>query len=259
MAKKAKTEVEETVEETPAQELEVAEVKAKAVEAEETPAAVKKVVKAEPVQVAKPIIKKVPHGKKWRVAAEKIDQEKTYSLAEALDLVKATSTTKFDGTVELHAKTSSTTMRGHANLPHGTGKEKRVEIITADNADELIAKMESGWLDFDVLVATPQAMPKLAKLARALGPKGLMPSPKAGTVSDQPEKVAEELKGGKIEYRADKGGALHQAIGKVSWDTAKLTENLETLLKALPMTQIQTLWLTSTMGPSVRLEKPGKK
>ena len=250
MAKKAKTEEEEKVEVAQAVEPEVAAVEPETLEPEEAPPKVKNEA---------PTAKKLPHGKKWRAAAAKIEQDKTYALAEAIDLVKATSTTKFDGTVELHAKTFSTAMRGHVNLPHGTGREKRVEIITGDNAEELIAKMEGGWLDFDVLVATPQAMPKLAKLARVLGPKGLMPSPKSGTVSDQPEKVAEELKGGKIEYRVDKGGALHQAIGKVSWDAAKLAKNLEALLKALPMTQIQTLWLTSTMGPSIKLEKSGKK
>lgn len=199
------------------------------------------------------------HGKKWRQAAAKVDRTKLYPVSEALSLVKETASTNFDGTVELHAKLGSTTLRGMATLPHGTGRDKRVVIFSPDTADELIEKVTAGWTDFDIAIATPAVMPRLAKLAKVLGPKGLMPSPKAGTVSDHPDKVAEELKGGRIEYRADKSGALHQAIGKVSWEVTKLTENLEALLHALPTSQVKTLWLTSTMGPSIRLEKPAAR
>ncbi len=199
------------------------------------------------------------HGKKYRAAAEKVEANQTYAIAEAIALVKVTETTTFDSTVEVHAKLASTSLRSLATLPHGSGKEKNVVIIDEQSADELIAKIEGGWLGFDVLVATPAVMPRLAKLAKVLGPKGLMPSPKAGTVTDNPTKAADELKGGRVELRADKGGALHQAVGKVSWDTEKLTENIVALLQALPISQTKSLWLTTTMGPSIRFARPDAK
>jgi large subunit ribosomal protein L1 len=198
---------------------------------------------------------KFSHGAKYREAAAQIDKNKVYSVDEALELVKKTSYTKFDGSVEVHvnltpAKKNDEAVRGTVTLPHGTGRERRVVIIT----DEMIEKIEKGWMDFDVAVATPDMMPKLAKLAKVLGPKGLMPNPKSGTVTADPAKAAEELKGGRVEFKADSLGNIHQAIGKVSWDVAKLAENLQTFAGALPKGRVRTISLAPTMGPGVKVQ-----
>lgn len=194
------------------------------------------------------------YGKKYRTAAEKIELGKQYGIEDALRLVKETSVTKFDSTVEMHSKINLDNFRSNVHLPHGTGKEKRVKIFAGPELTQMIADVQAGKIDFDVAVATPEAMKEIAKVARVLGPKGLMPSPKAGTVTNDPEKVAEELKAGKVEIKLDKGKVMHQAIGKASWDTAKLVENFNSLISALPLGKIRSLWLTSTMGPSVRVE-----
>lgn len=198
--------------------------------------------------------KRQPHSVKHQEAIAQVDKKKTYSLAEAIELVKKTSYTKFDGSVDVHvrlttAKKNDDAVRGTVTLPHGTGRERRVVIIT----EEMIEKIEKGWTDFDVAVATPDMMPKLAKLAKVLGPKGLMPNPKSGTVTPEPEKVAEELKGGRVEFKADSLNNIHQPIGKVSWDAAKLTENFQTFVGALPKSRIKSVTLAPTMGAGVKV------
>lgn len=211
----------------------------------------------EEVKPAKKVAKaaKFSHGAKHRESVTLTDKNKTYPALEALELLKKTSYTKFDGSVDVHvsltpSKKNEDVIRGTVVLPHGTGRERRVVIIN----DEMIEKIEKGWLDFDVAVASPDMMPKLAKLAKILGPKGLMPNPKAGTVTTDPAKAAEELKGGRVEYKTDTLGNIHQAIGKVSWANEKLAENLETFVVALPKNRIKSVTVAPTMGAGAKVQ-----
>lgn len=222
------------------------------------------------------------HGKKYRDAIAKVDREKQYSPSEALNLVKEVSTAKFDETVEaafrlgIDTKKADQQVRGAVVLPHGTGKTKRVLVFAkgekakeaeAAGADfvgdeDMINKVQQGWFDFDVVVATPDMMGQVGRLGRVLGPKGLMPNPKTGTVTFEVEKAINDIKAGKIEYRADKAGNIHAAIGKVSFDTQKLEENLQALadalLKAKPAaakgTYMKSVTVSSTMGPGVAVD-----
>jgi large subunit ribosomal protein L1 len=214
-------------------------------------------------------------------AAKKVDREKMYEPREALELVKSIAPAKFDETVEvafrlgIDTKRADQQVRGAVVLPHGTGKTKRVLVFAkgekakeAEQAgadfvgdDDLINKVSQGWLDFDVVVSTPDMMGQVGKLGRILGPKGLMPNPKTGTVTFDVAKAVQEIKAGKVEYRADKAGIVHVPIGKVSFDTDKLTENLKTLaealIKAKPAaakgTYMRSVTVSSTMGPGVRV------
>lgn len=237
------------VEETPETATEeVAETpEAAETESAEAPEEAKKATKEE-------VAKKFAHSAKHRESAALIEKNKTYPLAEALELIKKTSYTKFDGSVDVHvrlnpAKKNEDAVRGTVTLPHGTGRERKVVIIN----DEMIEKIEKGWLDFDVAVATPEMMPKLAKLAKILGPKGLMPNPKSGTVTTDPEKTAEELKGGRVEFKADTLSNVHQVIGKVSWADTKLTENFMAFIGALPKNRVKSVTIAPTMGAGVKV------
>ena len=224
------------------------------------------------------------YGKKYVEASKLVDKSKLYTVSEAVELVKKTSITKFDGTVELainlniDTKKSDQQMRGSVVLPHGTGKSRKVCVIAkgaqaeaAKNAgadyvgeQELIDKMsKENWFDFDVLVATPEMMPALGKIGKVLGPKGLMPNPKTGTVTMDTAKAVEDVKKGMIEYRADSYGIVHSPVGKVSFTSKQLSENIEYLmnviLKAKPATvkgnYILSVVLSSTMGPGIKLDK----
>lgn len=188
-------------------------------------------------------------GKKYREVFAKIDRSKTYSIEEAVALVKETSTSKFDSAIELHVKVKADGARGNIILPNGNGKTKKVAV--ADDAT--IEQISLGKIDFDVLLATPAQMPKLAKFAKVLGPKGLMPSPKAGTVTDDVEKAIQEISGGRIEYRADKNKVVHLSIGKASFNDEKIVENYRAIEAILIGYKIATISLASTMGPSVRV------
>ena len=196
-------------------------------------------------------------SKKYREAAGMVDKIKLYPLADAVALVKKTSLTKFDGTVELHINLNPMSLgstkgdyRGSVSLPHGTGKEVKVAI--ADDA--LIAKIEAGTIDFDILVAHPSMMSKLAKLAKILGPKGLMPNPKNGTVSPDPQKRAKELAHGQVNFKAEPGNPIvHLPVGKVSFEDKKLIENIEAILSAIGRGKILRATLASTMGPGVKV------
>jgi large subunit ribosomal protein L1 len=189
-------------------------------------------------------------GKKYRVMAAKVDKNKVYSLEEGIALVKELSTSKFDGALEVHIKVKGDSARGTVVLPHGTGKTKKVAVAT----DEVIEAIAGGKLDFDVLLATPAQMPKLAKFAKVLGPKGLMPSPKAGTVTDDIEKVQNEISGGRVEYRADKTGVIHLAIGRLSFKDEQLIENFRTMEAALTGTKVLTVSIAPTMGPGLKVQ-----
>jgi large subunit ribosomal protein L1 len=220
-------------------------------------------------------------GKKYLEAAKLYDKNTLYVVEEALGLVKKTSFTKFDASVEvafrlnLDPRQADQNLRGAIVLPHGTGKTQRVVVIAegekikeaeaagADRAgdNELIEDISKGWLDFDVLVATPSMMGKLGKLGRVLGPKGLMPNPKTGTVTMDVAKAVEEIKNGKIEYRTDKVGNIHAPIGKVSFDVQKLNDNLHTLYQQLMRikpntvkgTYVKNITVSSSMGPGIKV------
>lgn len=221
-------------------------------------------------------------GKKYLEALKLVDRSKAYAVAEAIELVKKTDYAKFDATVEaafrlgVDPKKADQQIRGAVVLPNGTGKTQRVLVFAkgekakeaeAAGADyvgdtEYINKINQGWLDFDVVVATPDMMGEVGKLGRTLGPKGLMPNPKTGTVTFDVAKAVNEIKAGKVEYRLDKAGIIHVPIGKVSFDSAKLEENFstlyETLLKAKPAaakgTYMKSVTITSTMGPGIKVD-----
>lgn len=227
--------------------------------------------------------KKYQHGKNHRKLSELIEKGKEYPVEEAVALLKKTSQTKFDATVEVHVNlnidpsNADHQVRGSVALPAGLGKSKKVcAIVNADKEKEakeagaetvggqdIIAKIEKGWLDFEVLVATPDMMGALGKIGRILGTKGLMPNPKNGTVSNEPGKAIKEIKKGRAEYKIDKQGSLHSAIGKISMKEEELKANLEAYLGAIHHakpasvkgTFIKSIFLTTTMGPSIKLEK----
>lgn len=188
---------------------------------------------------------------------EFVERGKLYELTEAIETIKKASYSKFDGSVELHlrlnkkkSKGSTESSKGFVNLPHGTGKEKK--IIVLDEAKiEQIAKTKK--IDFDVAIASPALMPKIGKIAKILGPKGKMPDPKAGTVTDNPEAVIKEIQSGKVEFRIDSTDNIHQIIGKVSWETSKLQENIKVMLALYPKSRYASAYLTASMAPSVQL------
>src|SRR3989338_9162225 len=221
-------------------------------------------------------------GKKYRAAAEKIDTQRKYPLDEAVKLVKETSVTKFDSGVEIHIKLDIDTskadqvLRSTVSLPHGTGKSVRVVAFVEDaqqkealeagaikaGSDELIEEVNKGWLDFDVAVAHPETMKKLGKIARTLGQKGLMHNPKAGTISTDIAKTIKEVTKGKVEFRNDKHGNLHNMIGKVSFGEDQLKENVQSYMKAILAARpggvkgayVSSITLATTMGPGIHLE-----
>lgn len=192
-------------------------------------------------------------GKRYLEVKAQVDRRKFYPLDEATELTKKTSWVGFDATVELHIATVSKKgqdpLRGTLVLPSGNPKPPKVAIA----ADNLIDDITKGKLDFDVLLAEPAMMTKLAKVAKVLGPKGLMPSPKAGTVVEDAKKAAEEFTKGKIEYRGDSLGNIHVSVGKVSWDASKIKANIEVILKVLPRARIAGVVLSSTMGPGIKV------
>lgn len=188
-------------------------------------------------------------GKKYRTVRALVEPNKLYSIEEGIELVKKTSITKFDASVELHCKIKGEALRGTIVLPHGSGKTRRVAVADDDTIEQIAA----GKLEFDVLIATPAQMPKLAKYAKILGPKGLMPSPKAGTVTDDPEKIKAEIGGGRVEYRTDRNGVMHMSIGKVSFTDVQLLENYRTLEAIFITHKPQSLSLASTMGPGIKI------
>ena len=223
-------------------------------------------------------------GKKYEAAFAKVDPAKVYTIEEASKLVKETSTVKFDATVDVSfnlnvdPKQADQQIRGTLILPHGNGKTKKVlaitdraEEATAAGADvvggpEVIDKIIGGWFDFDVIVATPNMMPQIGKAAKILGPKGLMPNPKAGTVNPDIAKAIKEIKAGKVQYRVDKEANMHVSIARVSFDAKKIEENLNALVdavvKARPSsvkgTYIKNAVIHTTMGPAIHFTFNGR-
>lgn len=220
-------------------------------------------------------------GKKYTEVAALIDREKAYDVNEAMELVKKTSTVKFDASVDaafrlgVDPRQADQQIRGAMVLPNGTGKTSRVIVFAkGDKAKEaeaagadvvgdsdLVNKIQQGWMDFDVAVATPDMMAEVGKLGKVLGPRGLMPNPKTGTVTMDVTKAIQDIQAGKVEYRVDKAGNVHVPIGRVSFDVEKLVENFnaiyETLLRVKPSSAkgvyVKNISVTSTMGPGVRV------
>ena len=220
-------------------------------------------------------------GKKYKKIAESFDRNQAYDLKAAIEILKK-SELKFDQTVEIHfnlgvdPKHSDQVVRGTVVLPHGTGRQVRVLVFCKDNnlevaknagADyaggaDLVQKIQEGWLDFDAVVATPDMMPVISKVARVLGPRGMMPSPKAGTVTVNVAQTVKELKAGKISYRVDKGANVHAPVGKLSFTVDQLAENaqsvIDSVVKNKPQsskgTYIKSLTLTATMAPGIKLD-----
>lgn len=225
------------------------------------------------------------HGKNYRAAVEKIDREKLYSPTEAITLAKDNSFTKFDSTVEVHIRLgvdprhADQQVRDIVALPHGTGKSVRVLVfaqgegarqakeagadIIADD-DEVIQKIQDGWTDFDVAISTPEMMSKAGRLGRVLGPRGLMPNPKAGTVVQDDDIAAaiEQVKAGRVEFRVDKTANLHVPIGKASFEVNQLTENFTALIQAVKKARpaaskgayMRKVVITTTMGPGIKVD-----
>ncbi|MDT4986923.1 MAG: large subunit ribosomal protein, partial [Micromonosporaceae bacterium] len=220
--------------------------------------------------------------KGYRKAAEQIDRDKLYSPVDAVKLAKTTSPVKFDATVEVamrlgvDPRKADQMVRGVVNLPHGTGKTARVIVFAsgdkADEAtaagadavgtDELVARIQEGWLDFDAAIATPDQMAKIGRIARILGPRGLMPNPKTGTVTMDVTKAVSDIKGGKITFRVDKHSNLHMIIGKASFPENQLVENyaavLDEVLRAKPSTAkgkyLKKVFMATTMGPGIPVD-----
>jgi large subunit ribosomal protein L1 len=224
-------------------------------------------------------------GKKYTESVARVDRTREYPLEEAVEVIKNLPAAKFDETFEFSArlgvnpKHADQQVRGTVLLPHGTGKDVRVLVLTrgeketeareagADHvgSNEFIEKIQNGWFEFDVAIATPDMMGEVGKLGRILGPRGLMPNPKVGTVTFDVGKAVKDAKAGKIEYRVDKGSNIHVPVGKVSFDKQKLVENIQALmlelLRAKPATAkgkyVLSVHLSTTMGPSVKLDSQG--
>jgi len=227
-----------------------------------------------PKQTAKPTRSRLERrGKKFRDAAKLIEKDKAYTLVEALELAQKTSPTKFDATVELHInlnvdpRHADQNIRDNLVLPAGTGKDVRVAVFDDEKAasadlsgvENIIKQLDKGEINFDVLIATPAQMPKLGKYARVLGPRGLMPNPKSGTVTTDVAKAVQEAKAGRVEYRVDSTGIVHIGIGKVSFGQKKLLENAQAVVASVKGNKpssvkgayVKVAHLTTTMGPSI--------
>lgn len=220
-------------------------------------------------------------GKRYTDTSKKVEKETAYEISSAIALVKETATAKFDETIEAHVRLgvdprhADQQVRATVVLPHGTGKTKKILVFAkgekekealdagADYAglDELVTKIQGGWVDFDVVVATPDTMATVGKLGKILGPKGIMPNPKTGTVTMDVKKAIDEIKAGKIEFRVDKGGILHIGFGKASFSQEKLEENFRTFMEAVMKvkptaakgTYLKSITVKSTMGPGVKV------
>ena len=225
------------------------------------------------------------HGKKYLAATKLVDRERAYAPAEAVELVRETSVVSFDATIEAHLRLgvdprhADQVVRGTVVLPNGTGKVVRVAVFAqgekaqealragADEvgSDDLVKRIEAGWLEFDVALATPDLMGQVGRLGKILGRRGLMPNPKAGTITFDLDRSIREVKGGRVEFKVDKSGIVHVAIGRASFEPEALLTNLATLVDAINRakpsgakgTYLRSLTIASTMGPGIRVDIPG--
>ncbi|MDQ6795857.1 MAG: 50S ribosomal protein L1 [Chloroflexota bacterium] len=226
----------------------------------------------------------MPHGKKYLDAAKLVDPERLYPPDEAAELVRQTTTVNFDATIEVHVRLgidprhADQMVRGTVVLPHGTGKVVRVAVFAqgekaqealragADEVgtDELVKKIEAGWLEFDIALATPDTMGMVGRLGKILGRKGLMPNPKAGTITFDLDRAIREVKSGRVEFKVDKAGTIHTAFGKSSFEAAALAANLATIIDAVNRAKpsgskgvyFRSVTIASTMGPGIRIDVP---
>ena len=223
-------------------------------------------------------------GKRHKENIDKVDAMKEYQLNEAVSILKESKASKFDESIDIAVnlgvdpKHADQLVRGTVSLPHGTGKEVKVLVITKDSDkiktaedagadfagfDEFIDKIKNGWTGFDVMVATPDMMPEVGKLGRVLGPRGLMPNPKSGTVTNDIKKAVAEIKAGKVEYRVEKNGIIHVSVGKLSFDNNQIEENviacMSAIIKSKPAsvkgTYFKKFSISSTMGPGIKVDK----
>lgn len=221
------------------------------------------------------------YGKRYTNLAKKLDRTKTYNIDEAVKIVKTTASAKFDESVDIainlgvDPRKADQALRGTVALPHGIGKKVHVTVVTKNQEaaakeagadeygfDNILEKIKGGWTATDVIIATPEAMAELGKLGRVLGPRGLMPNPKSGTVTSDVKTAVTEVKAGKIEFRVDKGGNVHSTVGKASFDAAKLSDNvntfINTIMRAKPSSAkgayLKGIVISTTMGPSVRID-----
>lgn len=252
------------------------EVEEKAAKEERKATATEEKAEEKPKQAAKPTRSRLERrGKKFRDAAKLIEKDKKYSLADALELAQKTSPTKFDATVELHInlnvdpRHADQNIRDNLVLPAGTGKNVRIAVFDDEKAagadlsgvENIIKQLDKGEINFDVLIATPAQMPKLGKYARVLGPRGLMPNPKSGTVTTDVAKAVQEAKAGRVEYRVDSTGIVHIGIGKVSFGQKKLFENAQAVVasvkgnkpSSVKGTYVKVAHVTTSMGPSISI------
>lgn len=190
-------------------------------------------------------------GKKYQQAKKTVSRDEKYQVTKAIDLLKKIKFAKFDESVELHLNTVKNGLKGEIQLPHSVGKSVQIKIVD----DKLLDQIEQGKIDFDILVAHPSYMPKLAKLAKILGPKGLMPNPKTGTISDKPEEVIKKFAKGALRWKSEaKAPLIHLMVGKISFEQKKLAENIEAMVKSIGKQNLKSAYLKTTMSPAVQLD-----
>lgn len=212
----------------------------------------KRPAKSDPLrrEASKRKAKERSRSKSYQTVAQALDRNKKYTLLDGLSMLEKLKRSKFDETVELHINTTETGLSGNTTLPHGTGKIIKVAIAN----DDVLAKVVAGKIDFDILLASSQMMPKLARVAKILGPRGLMPNPKNATLVKDPEKAAENFKKGQINFRTEaKAPIMHLTVGKMSFGAKKLSENIEALIDAIKKEKIRNITLKSTMSPGIKL------
>jgi len=212
-------------------------------------------VKTEAAKKSKKAKKAKVRGKNYKAVLMKLDHQKLYPITEALPLLKQISYTRFDPTVELHINTVEKGLRGTVTLPHGSGKKIRIAIAGEDNVDKLVEEIAQGKINFDALIAHPKAVGKLARVAKFLGPKGLMPNPKNGTISADPQKIAKKMESGEINWKTEaEFPIIHQIIGKLSFKDRDLEENYNALIKSITVDKIRRITLKSTMSPGIKIQ-----